>query len=91
MDVRYEDFVAEPQETMGHILDFLGLEWTPAFGSGFRRYRFDPSRNDAYRTDLGIHDVSLLDAALCPLLQRYAYVEPQRRKSEGSSPAVEGG
>jgi hypothetical protein len=91
MDVRYEDFVAEPQETTGHILDFLGLEWKPAFGSGFRKYRFDPSRNEAYRTDLGIHDVSLLDAALCPLLQRYAYVEPQRRKSEGSNPAVEGG
>jgi sulfotransferase family protein len=91
LDLRYEDFVADPEETTRRLLDFLGLEWTPAFGSGFRKYRFDTSRNDAYRTDLGIHDVSLLDAALCPLLQRYAYAEPLRRKSEGSNPAVEGG
>lgn len=91
LDVRYEDFVAEPRETMGHVLEFLGLGWTPAFESGFRMYRFDPSRQEAYRTDLGIHDVALLDAALCPLLRRYAYVEPQRRKTEGSNPAVEGG
>jgi omega-hydroxy-beta-dihydromenaquinone-9 sulfotransferase len=91
MDLRYEDFLTEPRETMGHVLDFLDLRWTPAFEAGFRRYRFDPARKEAYRTDLGIHDVALLDAALCPLLQRYAYVEPQRRKSEGSNPAVEGG
>jgi hypothetical protein len=76
---------------MGHVLEFLDLRWTPAFESGFRRYHFDPARKEAYRTDLGIHDVALLDAALCPLLRRYAYVEPQRRKTEGSSPAVEGG
>ena len=76
---------------MGHVLEFLDLRWTPAFEAGFRRYRFDPARTEAYRTDLGIHDVSLLDAALCPLLQRYAYVEPQRRKSEGSNPVAEGG
>ena len=91
MDIRYEDFVAEPRERMGQVLEFLNLRWTPAFESGFRKYRFDPSRNDAYRTDLGIHDVALLDAALCPLLQRYTYVEPQRRKTEGSHPAAEGG
>jgi hypothetical protein len=91
MDLRYEDFLAEPRETMGHVLDFLDLRWTPAFEAGFRRYHFDPARKEAYRTDLGIHDVALLDAALCPLLQRYAYVEPQRRKSEGSNPAVERG
>jgi len=91
MNLRYEDSLAQPRETIGHVLEFLGLPWTPAFETGFRRYRFDQARKEAYRTDLGIHDVALLDAALCPLLQRYAYVEPQRRKSEGSNPAVEGG
>ena len=91
MDIRYEDFVAEPRQRMGQVLEFLNLRWTPTFEAGFRRYSFDPSRNEAYRTDLGIHDVSLLDAALCPLLQRNAYVEPQRRKTEGSNPVVERG
>ncbi len=84
MDLRYEDFVAEPRETMGHILDFLELEWTPAFEAGFRRYRFDPSRNDAYRTDLGIHDVALLDAALCP----FSNVMPTSNRRDESPKAV---
>ena len=91
LDVRYEDFLAEPRMTMGQVLEFLGLRWTPAFESGFRMYRFDLSRKDAYRNDLGIHDVALLDAALCPVLRRYAYVEPQGRKAEGNHPTVERG
>ncbi len=73
------------------ILLFLGLDWTPAFEDGFRRYRFDAGRKEAYRADLGIHDVALLDAALAPTLERYAYVEGHRRKSEGSNPSVERG
>ena len=73
LDVRYEDFVAEPREQTRRVLDFLGLPWTPAFEEGFRRYRFDPSRKEAYRGDLGIHDAALLDAALRPELERHAY------------------
>ncbi|MGZ6544642.1 MAG: sulfotransferase family protein [Actinomycetota bacterium] len=73
LDIRYEDFIAEPRERTEQILDFLGLPWTPAFEEGFRRYRFDPARQEAYRSDLGIHDVALLDAALRPELERHAY------------------
>jgi sulfotransferase family protein len=88
LDVRYEEFVADPRAWMQTILGFLELEWTPAFGSGFAKYRFDPGRREAYRADLGIHDVASLDAALAPALERYAYVEPHRRTAEGSSPAL---
>ena len=74
MEVRYEDFVAEPREYMRAMLDHLGLDWTPAFERGFRRYRFDAGRRDAYRRDLGIHDLAMLDASLTPALERHGYV-----------------
>lgn len=91
LDVRYEDFVAEPREWTQRILAFLDLEWVPEFEAGFKTYRFDSARKEAYRSDLGIHDVALLDEALAPVLERYAYVEGPRRKPEGSNPAVERG
>ena len=85
MEVRYEDFVAEPREHMRAMLDHLQLEWTPAFEQGFSRYTFDAGRREAYRRDLGIHDVAMLDAALTPALERHGYVHassqtPERRR-----------
>ena len=74
LELRYEDFVADPRTAIGSILEFLELDWTRAFEEGFRRYRFDAGRTDAYRRDLGIHDVALLDASLSPVLERHGYV-----------------
>jgi hypothetical protein len=74
LEVRYEDVVAAPRERLGEMLDHLGLDWTPAFERGFARYRFDAGRRDAYRADLGIHDVAMLDASLTPVLERHGYV-----------------
>jgi hypothetical protein len=74
LEVRYEDFVAAPREHVRAMLDHLGLAWTPAFEQGFRRYRFDADRREAYRRDLGIHDVAMLDASLAPALARLGYV-----------------
>ena len=74
LEVRYEDFVAEPREHVRAMLDHLGLAWTPDFERGFRRYRFDAGRREAYRRDLGIHDVAMLDASLAPVLARHGYV-----------------
>jgi hypothetical protein len=74
LEVRYEDFVAEPREHMRAMLEHLGLAWTPAFERGFARYTFDAGRREAYRRDLGIHDVAMLDASLAPVLARHGYV-----------------
>ncbi len=74
MEVRYEDVVAAPREHLGAVLEHLGLDWTPAFERGFVRYRFDAGRRDAYRADLGIHDVAMLDASLTPVLERHGYL-----------------
>jgi sulfotransferase family protein len=85
MEVRYEDFVAEPRQHMRAMLDHLHLEWTPAFEQGFSRYTFDAARREAYRRDLGIHDVAMLDASLTPALERHGYGRassqaPERRR-----------
>jgi hypothetical protein len=75
LELRYEDLVADPRGVVAEVLGHLGLAWTPSFEEGFRRYRFDAGRADAYRRDLGIHDVAMLEAALTPALQRYGYAE----------------
>lgn len=74
LEVRYEDFVAEPREHMRAMLDHLGLSWTPAFERGFARYTLDAGRREAYRRDLGIHDLAMLDVSLAPALARHGYV-----------------
>jgi hypothetical protein len=87
-EIRYEDFVADPRGETAELLEFLQLEWTPAFESGFRRYTFATERTEAYRLDLGIHEVAMLDACLADPLEAYGYASPARfrghdRKHEG--------
>jgi hypothetical protein len=74
LEVRYEDFLDDPRRHLRAMLDHLGLEWTPAFERSVARYRFETGRRDAYRRDLGIHDVAMLDASLTPVLERHGYV-----------------
>jgi hypothetical protein len=87
LEVRYEDFVAEPREHLRSMLDHLGLSWTPAFERGFRRYTFDPDRREAYRRDLGIHDVALLDASLAPVLRRHGYLPARSSNADAARKA----
>jgi hypothetical protein len=88
LEIRYEDFIADPRAVTGKALTFLGLEWTPEFEVGFRRIPFSVGRADAYRTDLGIHEVALLDACLAERLERRGYLapphsEPRPRRARG--------
>jgi hypothetical protein len=76
LEIRYEDFIADPRTVTGEALSFLGLEWTPEFEVGFRRIPFSVERADAYRTDLGIHELALLDACLAGPLERHRYLAP---------------
>jgi hypothetical protein len=91
MEVRYEDFVAAPREVTAELLAFLGLPWDGAFERGFARTTFEAGRTDAYRADLGIHDVAMLEEALEPTLSRYGYIQSQGRTAEGSRPMSERG
>jgi hypothetical protein len=90
-EVRYEDFVAEPRATTRELLGFMGLEWSPDFERGFRRYRFDMGRTDAFRNDLPIGDVAALERVLAPTLARYGYIQRQDRTAEGDIARTERG
>lgn len=73
LTVRYEDILADPRVRFAELLDFLGLQWTPAFERGFAGSRFDTGRSAAFRTDLDGPSLCLLDRSLAGHLQRYGY------------------
>ena len=73
MQVRYEDFVADPRGHLKEILGFAGVEWTPGFEKGFSRYEFMPERKDAYRDNLTAAQARTLDELLAGHLERLGY------------------
>lgn len=73
VDVRYEDVVAEPRKSIGALLAYMGLEWTPEFEEAFSTYTFSAGRSDAFRRDLGEAEVAALGAALAPHLLEHGY------------------
>lgn len=73
MQVRYEDFVADPRSHLKDILEFAGVEWTPGFEKGFAKYEFMPERKDAYRDNLTEEQAKTLDELLADHLTRLGY------------------
>jgi hypothetical protein len=74
LEVRYEDFVAAPEEGARRLLDFCGLEWTPAFRRQLARSSFSTGRTQAFRTDLTPASVGLLEDLLRSRLCRLGYL-----------------
>jgi len=73
LEVRYENVLAEPQETFAAILAFLGLPADRRFEQALARYRFRPGRTDAFLRDLDPAGLRLLDASLGEHLARLGY------------------
>lgn len=73
LDVRLEDVMEDPRGKTREILDFLGLEWTPRYESGFRRHTFQASRGVAWRRDLSREQVLLLERTIAKPLATYGY------------------
>lgn len=73
LQVRYEDLLEDPKLGFERMLAFLELEWSPEFDEGFRRYRFDDARTDAFRLDLDQANLGLLERAIGPTLARFGY------------------
>ncbi|HEY7529942.1 MAG TPA: sulfotransferase [Gemmatimonadota bacterium] len=92
LDVRYEDFLANPREELGRTLAFLGLAWTDPFERGFRRHVLDPGRRAAYLRDLDPAQVSELERSLADHLVRYGYeaapAAPRERSEASPAPAA---
>ncbi|BCJ63705.1 sulfotransferase family protein [Polymorphospora rubra] len=73
LDVRYEDLIADPRGQVARTLDFLGLDWSPEFDRGFRRYEFHVGREAAYRDELTPEQVAAVERVLEKPLAEWGY------------------
>ena len=76
LEVRYEDFVADPARQLERILSFAGLESTAQFDRFSRRFPVQPNRAAAYVKELASEDLRVLDEVLGETLARYGYDVP---------------
>ncbi|WP_329009384.1 sulfotransferase [Micromonospora rifamycinica] len=73
LDVRYEDLLADPRAEVARMLDFLHLDWSPAFERGFGRYRFHVGRQAAYHEELGDAQLAAVERVLDKPLRQWGY------------------
>jgi hypothetical protein len=74
LDIRYEDLVAEPRKELTRALEFLGLEWTPAFERGFAKHELHAGRGDAYRRELTPRQVADVESVIADHLTQWGYL-----------------
>jgi hypothetical protein len=73
MELRYEDFVADPRAQLERILAFVELAWTDAFEDRLKDFAYTDSRTDGYKTELAAHHIQTLNELLGAHLQRHGY------------------
>ena len=73
LDVRYEDVLSEPGATTDRVLGFLGTSADDQFAEQLGRYRLDPTRGSAYRSELGDDNTRELESVMGDHLVRYGY------------------
>jgi hypothetical protein len=73
LDVRYEDFLADPEGTIATIVAFLARPMSPVLGRALGVYKLDASRRNAFRRSLSEGDVAALNSILAGHLERYGY------------------
>jgi Fe-S-cluster formation regulator IscX/YfhJ len=83
MEVRYEDFVDNPQASVERILEFVGLQWGPEFERAVLSYKFRRDMKDEFRRNLTTSQIELLDGVLADRLRRYGYRPDGEVKERG--------
>jgi hypothetical protein len=73
LDLRYEDLVARPAEETTAVLRFAGLDRWSGLERRLDALRVSEGRTDAYRDELRPEDVTMLEGALRPTLERWGY------------------
>ncbi|MGH9095633.1 MAG: sulfotransferase family protein [Acidimicrobiales bacterium] len=76
LDLRYEDFLDDPRQSLETIVRFAGFAPDPDFDAAVARYPFDSGRTEAFRADLGAATVAELDRSLGHHLVRWGYPCP---------------
>jgi Sulfotransferase family len=83
LQVRYEDVLADPRGQATAMLEFLGLRWTRAFEASFSRYVFETGRREAFRRDLNLDQLALLERSLAGHLEAHRYPTAVGSNQEG--------
>lgn len=73
MDLRYEDFVSDPQAETARMLKFVGLEWTEDYDRALARHSVESHRSGGFRTDLTPAQVREIEVVLKDDLTRWGY------------------
>ena len=73
LELRYEDVVATPEESLRAIAEFLELKWSPRLSDAVGRIRMDSSRTRAFERDLNASQMADLEHSIGALLRRYGY------------------
>lgn len=73
MEVRYEDFVNNPVQSLRSMVQFLGLPWSTRIERVAMRGGVYESRRRAFETDLAREQVAELEGVIGPMLARYGY------------------
>jgi len=78
LDVRYEDLIVAPEETLGQVCRFLGCEYDPAmlsYAESSTYDRPDPALVAQWKRKLSPADLALLEARIGPMLRERGYEE----------------
>jgi len=73
LEVRFEDFLAEPLRYTNAILSFIGVQPNAGFERSLSRYEFSSVRNRAFETDLARPQVECLNRLIGDQLAAYGY------------------
>jgi hypothetical protein len=73
MDVRYEDFIADPRRYLREILRFVGLEWNAEFDRRLEDFRYTDSRTMGFVSELEPRHLRMLNEILDDHLPLYGY------------------
>jgi len=73
--VRYEDFLQDPVAEMRNMCAFSGLEFDKDLEKRIRGSRIDPSRKQAFKTDMTPSQVDELTTSIAESLAKYGYAE----------------
>jgi len=74
MEVRYEDFVKKPIESLRAMTDFVDLPWSNRIERAVSRSRIRDSRERAFEKELTADQVAELERVTGDVLARYRYV-----------------
>ena len=73
MEIRYEDFLNAPEQTLRVIVDYIGMPWSRRISRAIARMQLDSSRKRPFERELTPIQLAELEHCLGPTLERHGY------------------